>query len=494
MVCFLAARPCAVGRLQPGKNRLREKDSTSSRPDRRRAACAALGFAVLLTQSGCVLAPRATRVERERAAAAGSAYEIDAATRVLPPLPAEAGWRDILERAFLANGELEAAYFEWRAALARVDQAAAYPNTRVALQFQYMFSGENLKAWDRSSFNLGFDPMQSLSFPTKVIAAGRVALDEARAAGERFSAAKFDLQKRVLTAYWELVLIGERVRTQEAHAAVLGLLAETARARLTAGAGQRVLLDAEVARRLAENDLESLRAEVPQRRAELNALMGREAEARLPVPRALPAGREVGAGDAELLAVAVDRNPELAALARMVDGRQDALELARLQYIPDINPFAGFTGSMSQVAGAMLAIPATIPKVRAGIEEARADLRAAAAMLHQTERDRAGTFVATLHALRNSERQAAFLGAEVLPLAENVVTSLRAAYEAGAAGSEGLVESQRMLLDLRLAIAEARVSREQRLADLEALAGVDVETLAKDNAARFLGNEEDVHG
>lgn len=434
-------------------------------------------FAAGLCLGGCVLAPRAARVERERAVEAGRSYEIEAGARSLPELPAEPGWQDILRRALVANGELEAAYFEWRAALARVDQAAAYPNTRVSLGFQYLFSTENLKSWDRSSFSLGFDPMQNLSFPTKVLAAGRVAFDEARAAGERLSAAKFDLQKRVLTAYWRLVLATERLRTQEAHWEALELLAAAAEARLGAGAGQKRLFDAEVARRLAENDIESLRAEASQERAKLNALMGRVPDAPLPLPRSLPAGREIAANDSELLAAAAERNPELAALARMVDGRRDALDLARLQYIPDVNPFAGFTGSVSQVAGTMLSIPVTIPKVRAGIEEARANLRAAEATLRQAERDRTGEFVATLHALRNSERQAEFLAARVLPLAEGLAASQRAAYEAGSAGSDDVIESQRALLDLRLAIVEARVAREQRLAELEALAGLDIETL-----------------
>ena len=42
-----------------------------------------------------------------------------------------------------------------------------------------------------------------------------------------------------------------------------------------------------------------------------------------------------------------------------------------------------------------------------------------------------------------------------------------------------LIEAQRTLLDVRLTIAESKAAREKSLADLEALAGVDVETLTK---------------
>ena len=44
-------------------------------------------------------------------------FESPIDTRELPLLPMPAGWRDVLSRSFLVNGELESAYFEWKAAL-----------------------------------------------------------------------------------------------------------------------------------------------------------------------------------------------------------------------------------------------------------------------------------------------------------------------------------------------------------------------------------------
>jgi hypothetical protein len=69
----------------------------------------------------------------------------------------------------------------------------------------------------------------------------------------------------------------------------------------------------------------------------------------------LPAPRPVAADDASL--IAVTRNPELASLAQRVAGRTDAVELARLAYLPDIIRSASITGSISQSLGAMLMVP-----------------------------------------------------------------------------------------------------------------------------------------
>jgi outer membrane protein TolC len=192
----------------------------------------------------------------------------------------------------------------------------------------------------------------------------------------------------------------------------------------------------------------------------------------------LPAPRPVAADDARLIALAIDNNPELARLAHEVAGRADALELARMAYIPDINPMAGFTGSISQMIGAMVVLPTTLPEIRGKIDESRAMLRSSQAMLRQTRADRAAGFVAALYAMRSAERQGAVFTDAILPRAQQTLASMRQAYAAGTASFTDLIETQRTLLDVRLMIAEARIEREKRLAELEALAGIDIETLA----------------
>jgi cobalt-zinc-cadmium efflux system outer membrane protein len=434
------------------------------------------GVGVTVVFAGCTLAPRGWEDEQRRLASAGRVFEALPAHREMPPLPATADWRGVLQRAFLANGDLEAAYFDWKAALERVGIASAYPNTNVAVGYEYLFSGDNLKAWNRSTFNVGFDPMENLSFPTKVVAAGRLALADARAAAQRFAAAKFDLQRRVLDAYVDYALLGVRLGLQEEQVQLLRAAVQGATARVETGAPQQELLAAEVQLHLAENERRDLETRVAPARARLNALMGRDVDAALAMPATLER-RPLAADDAQVLRASVGNNPELAALAEAAIGRADALDLARQQYIPDINPFAGFTGSVEQVAGAMLILPTTWPKISRAVEEARAALRQSDALLRQARLDRAAGLVAALYAMRNSERQTTLFESQILPAADLARKNARDRYSAGAAALADLIESERALLDARLAVAEAQASREQRLAEVEALMGVDVETL-----------------
>jgi len=426
--------------------------------------------------AGCSLATREAAEERVRMEAAGAAYEAPAPRAWSEELPPDPGWRDVLRHAFLANGELEAAYFAWRAAVERIDIAAGYPNTNVSVGFEYLFSGGNLTGWDRTSLSVGFDPMQNLSFPTKVYAAGRVATEDARAAGERFAAAKFALQRDVLTAWLDYALLAEQMRVQQEQLALLTVGAKGADARVRGGRLQEELLLANVEHGHAEHMLLELEAALPAARARLNALIGRSADAPLappplPEPRPLP-------DDAALLAAGTRANPELAALARDTTGRAAALDLARQQYFPDINPFAGLTGSMEQLAGAAITLATMIPQIQAGIREARATLRGSEALARQGGLDRDAAFVAAVLAVRTAERQLTLLETHVTPSATQAAGAAERAYTTGAGDLAAWLATQRALLDLHLTLAETRIARERQVAELEMLAGVDAERLA----------------
>jgi outer membrane protein TolC len=382
-----------------------------------------------------------------------------------------------LSRAFRANGELECAYFEWKAALARIDQAAVWPNSNVTLTFSYMFSSENVKAWNRTTLGIGFDPAMNLTLPVKARAAGKVALDAAREAGEKFRAVKFDIQRRVLSAYLDLALNEELIRIDEDNLTLLKLLVESASTRAQAGGPLQDLLKAQIESQSAENDLASARAKAASMRSMLNALLGRDAQAPLGLPTSLQPPRPITSDDSRLIAVGVAQNPELGGLAQQVAGRKDALELARLAYLPDFSPSASITGSLSQSLGTMLMLPTRAPAIRAAIEEAQAMRASSDAMLRQGRKERGASFVASLYLMRNAEREVQLYRDRVLPAARELVSSSLGAYGAGSIGFADLIDSERMLLTMRRMLAEAQIEREERLVDLEALAGVDIETL-----------------
>jgi outer membrane protein, heavy metal efflux system len=211
----------------------------------------------------------------------------------------------------------ESSYFEWKAAFARIDQVATWPNINVALSFGYMFSPGNMKTWDRTTIGAGFDSSMNLSLPVKTRTAGKVALDAAREAGDRFRAVKFDLQRRVLEAYLDLALTEELIRIERDNLTFLKLLSDSASDRAEAGGPMQDLFKALIESETAQNDLAGLAAKAQSIRGALNGMLGRDASAPLGLPPELPPPRSVTADDAALIAVAVSQNPELCRLKRL---------------------------------------------------------------------------------------------------------------------------------------------------------------------------------
>jgi len=126
-----------------------------------------------LVVSGCVIAPREAREEVAHLHTAGAPYSTPRTQRTLEDLPLEPQWPDLLCRAFLASGDLEAAYHEWAMAVSRIDQAGSYPNAPLEIGFETIFSGGGMKAFDRTTFSGGFD--DGISLPNKTFQSAKVA-------------------------------------------------------------------------------------------------------------------------------------------------------------------------------------------------------------------------------------------------------------------------------------------------------------------------------
>src|SRR5262245_40759885 len=224
-----------------------------------------------LSLSGCALRPAGEKDERGRSRELGKAY---LEPEPPPPLPENPSAEDYLRQAFLRNAELEARWWEWRQAIERVPQVSSLP--AAAVSFNRLFSGGDMKSWDRTTLGIQNDPMTNIPFPTKLATAGRRALEEARAAGLRFEGAKFRLQGEVLATYYDLARHGELFRIQEENLALLRIAVGEAATRVGAGMGpQEELLRAQTELELAQNEILNLHAQLAPIVAKMNTLLGR---------------------------------------------------------------------------------------------------------------------------------------------------------------------------------------------------------------------------
>jgi outer membrane protein TolC len=391
-----------------------------------------------------------------------------------PPLAPDATPAELLTYAYASNSGLRQAYWEWVAAIEAIPQEAS-PATNLALSLESMFEdGET--SLERTTLGVSNDPMAGIPWPAKLSAAGRRALETARAAGWRFEEQKNHLRTQVLAAYYDYALLAESARLKQADLSLLVTSLEVATARVGAGAGTTSeVLDALNEREIAASDFAVLTARMAGQAATLNALLGREPLAELLPPSGIPPRRDLPYSDAEILAMVAERNPGLAALARESQANQEAVSLTRMQYIPDLGlSLAGDLGGVAKSVMAMLTVPILRrDAIEASIRQAQAELEASRAARRQAEVTIAAQAVFTLYDLRNAERLAALFEESVIPRLEQTVELTRADYVAGRITLTDVLALQRAVIEARLMLATMQVEREKLLLEIERLAALE---------------------
>jgi outer membrane protein TolC len=428
---------------------------------------------LLLAVVGCALRPAGEKGERKALEEAGRSWTEQAEP---PQLPERPSLDEYLQFAFLSNADLQSQYWQWAAAIEQVPQDSSWP--RLAIPFSVMFTQDSMKLWNRTTLGITNDPTSMIPFPTKLSTAGRRALEDARSAGARFEKAKFLLQGRVLSTWYDLALLAESVRIKEDNVALLRMISEQSATRVETGLStQTDFLRAQTELDLAENDLSNLNSQVSGLTAKFNALLGREPAVVVPLPDALPEPRPLPVADDELIRIGSERSADLAALSSEIAGRKEALSLARQAWLPDFSLSASIQGDLLQVLGGMITLPTQLEGIKGGIAQARANLKATEAAQVQYQRDLAASFILNLVVIRNDERQISLFENTILPRTEQTVDVARTAYSNNRLTFAELLDAQRVLLDVRLVLAQLRTEREKALAAIETWSAVDVETM-----------------
>ncbi len=440
------------------------------------SSCRLLPALMLLTGSAsCTVHPPGEREERAKAVQMGKPFEQRMEVRQIPPLPADPTPDQLVDYALLGNAALEQYYWEWRSAIEQIPQDATQSSSLNLAAGTSITHGRT--GWGSSTLALSNDPMTDIKWPSKLDAAAKQALENARAAGQRFIQAKYDLRNKVLSAYYDYALNAELIRLEQGNQQLLRTTAMVIEARNRAGsAGQQDVLKASNEVDVSGNEIANMQSQLPSQRAAINALLSRTADAPLPVPTELPASRPVVYEDGDLVEMAAKRNPDLIGLADESRGRSEGIRLAELQYVPDFNLSVGT--DLMGVTQALLG-QATIPLLRyealnAAIAQAEAKLRASEAMRRQTGNNLTAQVVADITIIRDAGRQLDLFDHTILPRAHQVVNVGRSAFESGHASLLDLLDDQRSLIGIERVVAKLRITQETHLVELESITTSDL--------------------
>lgn len=324
---------------------------------------------------------------------------------------------------------------------------------------------------------------QGLPWPGKLSAMGRVAEQVVRIALSNLDTERLRVTADVKRAYFDLYQAHVSIEVSRQLESLLQRVRDSAQARVAAGStSQQDLLRAEVELYALTNTRIDQEQQLRSATARLNILMDRAVDSELPRPPWLTA-EQLQWHLLALLQRADETSPQLLALRQAVSRDLVNVELARLQYYPDLSLGGLFTFIMnsgrSPVANGSdvwnLNIGVTLPiwfdKLRAGVLQRNAETLASVLRYRSARNDVLFVLQDLLVRVDTGYRKAVLLRDGILPRADQAVRVAQGGYEAGRVDFATLLAGWRRLFELSLDYHRALAGLERDLSEVEFVTG-----------------------
>jgi outer membrane protein TolC len=389
-----------------------------------------------------------------------------------------------IDEAIYANPAIWEAEHRWRAALQRIPQVSSLPDPMVTIM-PFISSPETRVGPQELALGIS----QKFPWFGKLDAKGEIALRDALAAAEQYQARIREAVAAVKRAYYSLAYLDEALRITAEDRELLEHFEEMARARYSTGKGiqQAVIkIQAEITR--DDDRMYMLRQQRESVAANLNTLMDRLPDEPVPSLAHLDAPN-VNLDLEELYRTGRANRHELKAAEYMIEKGDQAVRLAEREYFPDFTIGLNyiFVDERQDRAGRLnrpedngedvfaVMLGFNIPlwdgkqmsRVRGATELKYANERNYEKMENSMEfsvRDGVLRAETALDQMNLYEKV-------LIPQAEQALDSTEAAYSTGKLKALDLIDSERFLLNVRLAQAKLKTDYMKALADIERATG-----------------------
>jgi outer membrane protein TolC len=366
----------------------------------------------------------------------------------------------------------------WKAASARYPQVTALEDP--------MFAGTigpgTIASDDRGvEFAYRLELSQTYPWPGKRELRGQNAQALANAAAHDVGDMQLQLAESARRAFYDYYLVDRALAVNRENLRLLRQFHTNAETRYSTGqVPQQDILQADVEIGRAQERQVSLERLRPVAVARINTLLHLPPDKPLPPP---PEKLELGEALPEaavLRAWALERRPDLRAVADRLAAEQASLALAQLEFYPDLTPFVmydRFMGNTSDnrdlatMLGVRLNVPVRLERRRAAVAEAKA--RVAQRLAEQAKQiDQVNYQVQQAYEqVRESEQVVRLYEKTILPAARKNVEAAQSAYVTGKIPFLSLIEAQRNVVSLRDRYYEALADYHRRRATLERVVG-----------------------
>jgi outer membrane protein, heavy metal efflux system len=390
----------------------------------------------------------------------------------------------VVQQVLVRNPSLAEMTAAWRAAQARYPQVTALEDPMVGVQVAPGAFGSNTVD---GGYRL--EVSQKFPWPGKRDARGQGALAEAQAAGNDVEDMRLQLAESARSAFFDYYEVERALEVNRDGLVLLDKFHEEAESRYEKRAGEQQ----EVFQTEVEIGTQRERRLTLERRREvsiarINTLLHLPPDAPLPAPaKDIPGGATLP-DVAALRQAALERRPDLQALANRIAADRAAVALAKKEFCPDVELMAAYDTIWQERAlrpqiGLRVNLPVQEARRYAAVAEAESRVaQREAELARQTDQVNLQVQEAMAQ-VHESEQIVALYEAKTLRAARENVEAAGRSFGAGKIPFLSLIEAQRNLVMVQDRYYEAIASLGRRRASLERVVGGPVAAPSTERSA-----------
>jgi len=391
---------------------------------------------------------------------------------------------DYLKYAETHNAGLKSSFQQYQAALEQVPQAKALPDPR--LSYGYFLEPVETRVGPQRQ-RIGIS--QTFPWFGKIDARTDVATQKTNAAFQEYQHARLELFREVKNDFYEYAYLAGAVDITVENLELLKQFEQIAQTQYASGqAVQPDVIRAQVEIANMDYVLKSLEQFRQPAVSKLVKALSLPQDSNLPWPK-VEEFNATGLDYERLVSILIQKNPQLTSLEFSILAAKSGIELAKKNFYPDISVGVDWTQTgparMSGVEDSgkdavMLTFSLNLPLWRDNYSAAERQARAMAAGIEQEKIDTENTLLSqaaqSYYDYNDTIRRIRLYRDALIPKGEELLRASQSAYQAGTIDFLSLIDAQRMLLGYQLSLQRAIADNRQKLAELDKLAGTELET------------------
>ena len=327
---------------------------------------------------------------------------------------------------------------------------------------------------------------QTLPFPGKLTARGRIAAREVAETAQELQRTRLAVVSDTRLAFWSYYDAARAIEVSRRSRGLLTQIRDVAESKLKAGAAtQQDVLRSSLELSNLDNELITYGQRLTTAQATPNRLIDRPIDAAVPVPKARGLD-QITFSLSELLAEAQRANPRLRGIRQRIEGFRERLSLAKLNRWPDLNVSFNYNlvdrEGLSGVANGDdqwwvsfgVNLPIWTQRLDAAEAEAIRGLLEGTASLDDEQNRIAFRVQDALARAESHQRQVILVRDVILQQARQTVEASMSGYRAGRLEFLALVDNWRKLLDVQLMYHHILSQFERSFAELQRTVGRDL--------------------